>query len=480
MFFSLFSFPANRLKFVSGNNPQVFQNGSILTIVTSLDATTTDEFKEIFLATPQAIDLGITEIDFRYASTLDGWKKLMQDPSKSVDIAWGYTNDYFSFLENWNLLKPITNSTLFTYINDSIPNWIVGLSVKHYNDSNLIWFGTSFRTYGFTVNHNFLDTHDLPVPTTWEELASPIYYLDSEVDSISMCDPPYSESITRIYQIILQIFGWRDGWSVLTRIGANARLYPSSVDTRAAVVFGEVGVGFTTSSYGIIAMRENNDTEFIIPEGQSSVDICPISLGINCDNQEAAEAFLQFVASPEGQSIWLTENIDQFPLNELAFHTPLGQTRPEMYEWFNTTYEPHNIYFNYSFAQSTYEETVFYFHDTIVAEHNLLQKTWGMMVQMLLNGTINSTYFNDLVKVLGSLPENLECYDVFDPFPYEFPCPSWIAFAQDKYLAIINKLTLFNSPTTEVSSISSFISYLLIFVFLTVSSASIKRRTNLR
>ncbi|TET76191.1 MAG: ABC transporter substrate-binding protein [Candidatus Heimdallarchaeota archaeon] len=462
LIFSLSFFTSNKQNIIDGKGSESFQIDNILTIVTTLDTTTTTAFKTHFLETPQAVNLGITDIDFRQATTEDGWKKLLQDPSKSVDLAWGFQTDYFHNLEEWNLLKPITNSTLLDYINENIPDGICGLETKHYNDSELVWFGTAFRTYGYTVNHDFLDTYGFPVPITWEELASPIYYINSDVNSIGMSDPPLSTTNTRIYQTVLQAYGWEVGWSILTRMGANAGIYPGSVSTRAAVVSGEVGIAMTTSSYGFIAMRENTDTEFIIPEGYAVIDFCDISLGINCDNQEDAEAFLQFVVSPEGQAIWLTEGIDQFPLNEPAFNTTLGQTRTDIYELLMSSYGTFFLYFNYSLAQSTLEETVYYFHDTIVVEHTLLQETWGIMVQMLRNSTINSTYFVELVYRLGALPENLECYD-YDIY-YGFPCPSWSNFAKEKYQTIIDELTRLNEPQETSTSIE-----VTILLLLTIS-----------
>ncbi|MCG3260276.1 MAG: hypothetical protein H7644_11045, partial [Candidatus Heimdallarchaeota archaeon] len=168
------------------------------------------------------------------------------------------------------------------------------------------------------------------------------------------------------------------------------------------------------------------------------------------------------VVSPEGQAIWLTEGIDQFPLNEPAFNTTLGQTRTDIYKLFNCLYGTIFLYFNYSLAQSTLEETVYYFHDTIVVEHTLLQETWGIMVQMLRNSTINSTYFVELIYRLGALPENLECYD-YDIY-YGFPCPSWSNFAKEKYQTIIDELTRLNETQETSTSIK-----VTILLLLTIS-----------
>jgi ABC-type Fe3+ transport system substrate-binding protein len=442
------------------------QNGNVLTILTSLDPTITGEFEDHFLATPRAIELGIVEVDFKYASTLGGWTNMLNDPSKSIDLAWGFTCDYFDKLEEWNLLKTITNSTLYAYINESIPHVLLGQQFRSYNSSDLVWFGTSFQTYGYIVNHDFLDQYGFAVPTTWDELASPAYYIASNVDTISLAEPPVSIGNTRIYQIILQAFGWEEGWSILTRIGANAEIYPGTLDSLVAVIDGDSGVALCASPYGFKSKRMNPSIEYIIPEGQSTVDACPISLTKYCDDQEIAESFLEYIVSPEGQSIWLTPNIDLYPVNLLAFQTPLGQSRPDLNWTSLTTYEPH-IFFDHDYALSTYRETISYFRDTIVLEHTLLRNAWGMMIQMIKNETIEASHFFELVNQLVALPDNLECYEVYFP---ELPCPSWRVFARNKYQSIIDELISINTPTVSSSSLSGFITILLIIVFSAVSS----------
>ena len=423
--------------------PDYFFADQTLKIVTRHDTTITSKFETEFLASQKAIDLSITDIEFLQASTVEGWKKLTEDPSRSIDLLWGDDLSIFEQMDDWGLIKYIDNTTLIDYINLNVPDIIAGEEMKSFDPSgDLIWLSNAICSYGFTVNHDFLDSHGLPVPSTWDELASPIFYINNVTPTISMGDPPLTTSNTKIYQIILQAFGWEEGWSILTRMAGNGAIYPGSVSTRAAVVSGDVGIGMTIDFYGIIAQRENPNCEYIVPEGQSVIIPSPIALAKNVDNQEAAEAFIEYLISPEGQSVWMMEGLDRLPVNVDAFHTPYGQARVDLYSLFNDTIANTGIDFNNSLATSNLFTIIYYFHNTITEKHSLLKSVWDMMVNKFKGGFINASYFNELVDRLGDTCMTLqESIDWNEQYSYDAVFASekdaeWKTFAQNKYNSI--------------------------------------------
>ena len=474
---------------INNSDKLIETNAITLTIVTRHDVTITNEFTSQFLASPRAIELGITDLDFRAATTDSGWKSLLQDPAIGVDIAWGGGPALFNTMENWGLLKHIDNQTLIDYINAKVPDDIAGAQTKSNDTSgHFIWVANAISSFGFTVNHDFLTQYGLPVPATWEELASPTYYIDSSVKAVSMGDPPLTTSNTRIYQIILQAFGWETGWSIITRMGANAGIYPGSVDTRAAVVSGEVGIGMTIDFYGVIAKRENPNTEYIVPQGQSIVNGDPIALGINVDDQEAAEAFLQYLFSSEGQTVWMHEGLDRLPVNADAFQTPYGQTRTDLYALYNETLANIGIPFDEILSTTTLATTIYYFHNTITERHNNLRKTWGEMVTQLRNTDINSSYFQELVIDLGAV--NISSFEEAEVINEEFTDPTkaaeyeakWRQFAGLKYDAIYCELTdtcgteTPTTPTDTETNPLQFIPVLFATIFIGTLVVILRRR----
>ncbi len=466
------------------------KDGIVLTVITRHDVTITNAFKDAFLKTDAAKNLGITDIDFKSYTTDDAWLKNLKDPTKSVDVAWGGGPTLFATMANYNALKPIDDSDLLNYINDSVPQRIAGAQMKWWDDDNhLLFVAAAISSFGFTVNHKFLSDKGLPTPHTWEELASPQYYVSPSVKAISMGDPPETTSNTRIYQIILQAFGWEKGWEILTRMGANSGIYPGSVATRAAVISGEVGIGMTIDFYGMIAMRENPDCEYIIPTGESIVNGDPIALGANVDDNEAAKAFVKFVLSPEGQSIWFTEGIDRLPVLESAFQTPAGQSAngQALYKLFNETLANKGIDFNESLAISNLDTTIYYFHSTITEEHSLLREAWGSMVTQLKNGNITEDKFNSLSQTLAeinmTLDESINWNNEFQTNPTfaSQKQAEWKTFAHNKYKSIIDDIGPIpgentGSGTTSNTSKTPVALYPALFSILAIAVVTLRRK----
>ncbi|MHA1514714.1 MAG: extracellular solute-binding protein, partial [Candidatus Heimdallarchaeaceae archaeon] len=251
-------------------------------------------------------------------------------------------------------------------------------------------------------------------------------------------------------------------------MGANSGMYPGSVATRAAVVSGEVGIAMTIDFYGIIAMGENPDCEYIIPQGQSIVNGDPIAMGINVDDYDAAAAFLTYVNTPEGQAIWLTEGIDRLPVNEAAFQTTAGLLRPDLYLLFNETLANIGIDFDENLATSNLATTIYYFHNTIEQPHTLLRNTWGEMVTQLRDSEINSTFFNELVEDLGVTGMTLqESIDWNTPYQLNATFSAikdgeWRTFAQTKYNTILGILV----PETETTNAFGMIPVFITSIFV--------------
>ncbi len=427
--------------------PELKPDSGTLHIVTRHASNIQTLFRDRFLAHPLAINNGITALEFSAAGSAEGAKKLMENPAKGIDIAWGGGPAVFNTLNDWGLLLPIDNITLINYINSKVPDQIAGADTK-LNDSsgNLIWVANAISSFGFTVNHDFLTTHGLPVPHTWEELASPVYYIGAGARAVSMGDPPGTTSNTRIYQIILQAFGWEEGWSILTRMGANSGIYPGSVATRQAVVDGNVGIAMTIDFYGTIAGSENPDCEYIIPEGQSIVNGDPIAISANTDNKAKAEIFLQYLFDENaGQTDWMRPGLERLPVNELAFNSTYGKTRTDIYALYNDTLVNEGIDFNETEATAHLRACIYYFHNTISESHTQLRETWGEMITQLGDGTITQARFDELVDMLGavgmtheeSFTVTTEMQDTLKASEYE---EQWLAFALQKYSNLICEL----------------------------------------
>jgi ABC-type Fe3+ transport system substrate-binding protein len=173
-----------------------------------------------FLETDIAAEYGITDrtqIKFLGVSS-SLWVDTITR-SGDIDIAWGGGPVVFDIINTEGLLSPLESDAV-TAILDIIPDEISGAASKRIIDDEVMWVGSAISSFGFTINKEFLETEGLPEPTTWMDLGNETYAqfnLFPSVTAIGTADATLSTSNTRMFEIILQTYGWKDGWELLTR-----------------------------------------------------------------------------------------------------------------------------------------------------------------------------------------------------------------------------------------------------------------------
>ncbi len=378
-----------------------------LVIATRHDSTIYNKFAEAFAATQLAHDVGITskdEIKFYAPTTYDGFYKTMTNEFFEADLGWGGGPTLFNNLVEDGAISPI-NDTVLSYIDNAVPDEIAGAKMKSYNDAGeMMWVANAISSFGFTVNHKELEKRGLPVPHTWEDLASPTFFTSISEPNIAMGNAPDTTSNTRIYQIILQKYGWEKGWEILYDMAGNGNIYGGSVETRQAVISGETAVSMTIDFYGLIAMQENPDTEYIVPTNGSIVNGDPIAYAKAPHHLEAANAFMKFVFSQEGQALWTDSEINRLPVREDAFDTDFAKSQPSyerIKELYNQTLENQGITFNETLALSLEETMRYHFEATITNIHPKLQSTWADIVSAYKGGAFSDNRFDQINEVFG-------------------------------------------------------------------------------
>lgn len=375
------------------------EHGITLTIITRHDTAIWKEFEPAFLATTYAKEHNITDI--RWLSPVGGlWDETIEQGG--VDVAWGGGPTLFDQLIDLNLLGPINDTETLAVINN-ISDSLAGAPMKRYDDhGNLLWVAAAISSFGFTVNHDFLDEYSLPKPTNWTDLAKPIYGKNlPSTPSIAMGNSPDTTSNTRIYEIIIQGLGWDKGWETLTRMAGNGRIYSGSVETQSAAETAEVGISMSIDFYGYSSQLRNPACEYVLPENQTIINGDPIAVVYNAPHYELAQGFIRWVLSPEGQQHWLVPTINRMPVTAAAFHTPIGQNRTDLYAIYNKTINNIGIEFNDTRALSWEVAMQQYFEAVLNHAHDYLTQAWAKLVSDYLDGKISETEFENYAHQLG-------------------------------------------------------------------------------
>ncbi|WP_236698107.1 ABC transporter substrate-binding protein [Pyrodictium occultum] len=376
-----------------------------LVVLTRHPADIQEKAREMFLKSDIAKRYCIKDIRF-IAVPAGFWPTYIE--KQSIDVAWGGGPTLFDNLYLKGLLRPL-QSKLALDAASQVPDRFAGVSMKRIGkDGKIYWVAAAIASFGFTVNRDVAKQLGFNVSRlkSWRDLASDdlgLILVKYGVPALAIANPLQSTSNTRIYEIILQAYGWKEGWRVLTLMAANARIEEGSAIVRDDVINGEVMVGITIDFYGYTAERLNPACKYVLPRGETIVNGDPIAVVKSTKNPEAAEAFVAW-ALTEGQKIWLDPNINRLPANPKVFETPEGQKRPDLERAFYEAMRSKVIRFNDTLALETEYAMQLYFVATLIDQHTLLQKAWTRLLKAYyIDHSIDEATFNALREKLTDL-----------------------------------------------------------------------------
>jgi len=214
-------------------------------------------------------------------------------------------------------------------------------STQHYAgepywDAQGRWIGVVLGGYGILYNKDALARLGVErSPTQWADLCDPRFFRE-----VALCDPTKSGSIAKAFENLIQEQmqarfaelsrtsegaglssedlearavreGWEAGLRIIQLMGANARYFTDSAQKPPIDVSqGDSAVGICIDFYGRYqaeaTMRRDNTGRlvYVSPRGGSVSSADPIGLLRGAPHREAAELFVEFALSMEGQKLW--------------------------------------------------------------------------------------------------------------------------------------------------------------------------------
>jgi ABC-type Fe3+ transport system substrate-binding protein len=166
-----------------------------------------------------------------------------------------------------------------------------------------VWYGTALSSFGIIYNRAQLAALKLPEPKTWADLASPSF-----VGQVAAADPRSSGTAQTMVEVILQAYGWDEGYGQLTRMAGNVRTFSRSAgDVPKMVSLAEAATGLAIDFYAWTQINRDGKEKigFVLPEGLTP--ITPDGIGVlkGAPNLMYAKRFIEFVMSPEAQRLWV-------------------------------------------------------------------------------------------------------------------------------------------------------------------------------
>jgi len=272
-----------------------------VTVSTSFPKDVTDPIKKAF----EKAHPGVT-LDVQNRNTNAGVKYLEETKDNNqTDLFWASAPDAFEVLKGKGLLQKYQPKAT------GIPEKIGAFPI---NDPDGYYFGFAASGYGIMWNERYAKANNLPEPKEWSDLAKPVYH-----DHVSIATPSRSGTTHLTIETILQGEGWEQGWRTIKEMAGNFRnVTDRSFGVPEAVNSGEVGVGIVIDFFAFSAQASGFPVKFVYP---TVTTIVPANVAIvaNAPNKAGAEAFIEFLLSPEGQEVLLEPSIRRLPINPAVY-----------------------------------------------------------------------------------------------------------------------------------------------------------------
>lgn len=245
----------------------------------------------------------------------DAMPYLISDAGKGVDVYWAASGRNFSELAQRGSFQPLPEA------GPELPAQLGGFTLS---DPGRRYVATELATYGFVVNPAYLERHGLPLPKTWNDLRDPRYR-----GHILLPTPSRVGFAPLMVEVLLQRFGWEEGWALLSEIAANSELWaPGGAFITEEVANGRKGVAVTIDFFASSEIANGAPLEFVYPD---VIGISPGHVAIMRDspNPDAARRFVDFLLSVDGQRLLVHPDIRKLPVRPAVYATlPANQFNP--------------------------------------------------------------------------------------------------------------------------------------------------------
>ncbi|MES9962083.1 MAG: extracellular solute-binding protein [Candidatus Sedimenticola sp. 20ELBAFRAG] len=268
-----------------------------LTIVTSFPKDLTKQFKTAFEKKHPGM-----QVEMLKKKTTAGIKYIQETANNnSSDMFWASAPDAFEVLKGDGLLQKYTSGA------KGIPEKVGAYPI---NDPDGYYTGFAAAGYGIMWNTRYLKAKKIPVPAQWSDLTKPVYH-----DHVGMSAPSRSGTTHLTVETLLQGDGWEKGWAKWKEIAGNFKTVTErSFGVPDGVNSGAFGVGIVIDFFGLSSKGSGFPVDFVYPQ---TTTLVPANIGIikNAPNAKAAQTFIDFLLSDEGQTILLDKKIRRLPVN---------------------------------------------------------------------------------------------------------------------------------------------------------------------
>lgn len=227
----------------------------------------------------------------------------------TVDVWWGGTGDTH--------LQAASEGLLERYVPkhqaDMLP-WAQNFFEMSGEYASGIYAGA----LGFAYNSQLLTARGLPAPTCWKDLSNEAYR-----GQIQSGNPNSSGTAFTMLATLVQLFGEDEAFRYIGSLNRNITEYTKSGSAPVkAAAKGETLIGISFMHDAVTQKEEGYPLIIVAPCEGTGYEIGAVSIVKGSHNLAAAEAFVEFALSPEGQATGAAAGQNQVPSNARAALPP--------------------------------------------------------------------------------------------------------------------------------------------------------------
>lgn len=380
--------------------------------------------KEVYV---EWLDQGGTSASVRFLNA----RYASNSETSGVDVFWGGGASNFIQLDRDGYLESFE---LSDELAAQIPERMAGVGLRN---PDATWHASAISGYGIFYNKRALEMYGLKAPKTWKDLRHPRFQ-----NQLSLTDARQSGTASIMNMIVLQGFGWKEGWSTLTAIAANTNHFThSSSDPVRAVVTGDALAAMVIDFYALAQIADMGEEKlgFAIPDSQTILDPDPIGILKGAPNRKVAERFVEYVLKPEQQALLMLPQgaeggpnrttLGRMAVNQKAYELTKGRRISDL--------NPFELDGVLDFDMDRASRVQRVMNDLtgalFVDTHSELKSGWNDVVS-LVDGEVPASLLWEFSKPPLSEDELLELAEKWDDDRLRNrKINEWVEFAQEKY-----------------------------------------------
>lgn len=299
-------------------------------------------------------------IDILWQRTREAWSYLQTN--KGIDVYWAPARQNFALLSQAGTFQKLTLDRT------GLPTCIGHFQLS---DPAGYYLATEVAGFGWVVNPQYLQQHQLPTPQDWTDLAQPRY-----ATHITFPIPSKVGFAPAIIDLILQAYGWEAGWILLSEIVANAQLMDFSQGETVVdrVARGNSGIGLTIDFFAAAKIANGSPLNFIYPP-ITAYSPAYVAILAKTTAPKEAQQFVEFLVSEAGQQTLFDPDIRKLPIRPSTYQVaPKGYYNP-----FQAVQAMNALVFDNQIGTATQGINVALFDQLFTNRQAQLQALWQML-----------------------------------------------------------------------------------------------------